>query len=60
RVSSEEQNYTPPNKTSQHFSQNYFQKFNHCPVLTGFLFYKKLQQPFYTLQIYKKHKLKAV
>ena len=45
RVSSEEPNYTPQNKTSQHLSRNYFQKINHHPVLTGFLFYKKLQQP---------------
>ena len=46
RVSSEEPNYTPPNKTSQHLSRNYFQKFNHCPVLTGFLFYKKTPTTF--------------
>ena len=54
RVSSEEPNYTPPNKTSQHLSRNYFQKFNHRPVLTGFLFYKKLQQPSSTIHTYKK------
>ncbi|MEZ7686774.1 hypothetical protein O3661_00005, partial [Neisseria sp. 20925_1_37] len=41
RVSSEEPNYTPTNKTSQHLPQNYFLKFNHHPVLTGFLFDKK-------------------
>ncbi|MGN6941110.1 hypothetical protein ACTHS8_09020, partial [Neisseria sp. P0016.S008] len=60
RVSSEEPNYTPHNKTSQHLSRNYFQKFNHHPVLTGFLFYKKLQQPSYAIHTYKKHKTKAV
>ncbi|EEG34525.1 hypothetical protein NEIFLAOT_00361, partial [Neisseria flavescens NRL30031/H210] len=35
-------------------SRNYFQKFNHRHVFTGFLFYKKLQQTFYTLHTYKK------
>ncbi|MGN6968016.1 hypothetical protein ACTHTD_10690, partial [Neisseria sp. P0017.S005] len=55
RVSSEEPNYTPHNKTSQHFSRNYFQKINHRHVLKGFLFYKKLQQPFYTIHTYKKN-----
>ncbi|WP_283121531.1 hypothetical protein, partial [Neisseria subflava] len=60
RVSSEEPNYTPPSKTSQHFSRNYFQKINYRHVLTGFLFYKKLQQTFYTLHSYKKYKTKAV
>ncbi|MCL5079421.1 hypothetical protein ACTHSM_05650, partial [Neisseria sp. P0009.S001] len=55
RVSSEEPNYTPTYKTSQHISQNYFLKFNHFPVLTGFLFYKKLQQPSYTIHTYKKN-----
>ncbi|MGN7004534.1 hypothetical protein ACTHRY_07940, partial [Neisseria sp. P0004.S004] len=60
RISSEEPNYTPSNETSQHLSQNYFLKFNHSPVLTGFLFYKKYYQTSYTLHTYKKHKLKAV
>ncbi|MGN6952064.1 hypothetical protein ACTHSX_09565, partial [Neisseria sp. P0014.S002] len=60
RVSSEEPNYTPHNKTSQHLSQNYFQKFNHRPVLTGFLFYKNSNN-LSTLSIHtKKHKTKAV
>ncbi|WP_210389876.1 hypothetical protein, partial [Neisseria sp. HMSC068C04] len=60
RVSSEEPNYTPHNKTSQHLSQNYFQKFNHYPVLTGFLFDKntiKLSTPSIHT---KKYKTKAV
>jgi len=60
RVSSEEPNYTPTYKTSQHISQNYFLKFNHFPVLTGFLFLKKYYQT-PTLSIHtKKYKLKAV
>ena len=54
RVSSEEPNYTPPSKTSQHLSQNYFQKINHRHVLKGFLFYKKYYQPSYTIHTYKK------